>query len=956
MNPVALTDPGLFSLAGPLLLAYGLAALLAVPLVRAFDRTALLVLALLPFGTVVWAGLLLPSVLAEGGRTVSIAWVPALDLTLDMYADALSLVMTLVVAGIGTLVLLYSARYFPAKDDGTSRYTGSLIAFAGVMIGLVLADNLLFLLICWELTGMLSYLLIALRTGKQSARRAAMQAFVVTTAGGLAMLIGAIMLGELAGTYRISEILSAPPSGTAVQVAVILLLVGGLSKSAIFPFQFWLPGAMAAPTPASAYLHAATMVKAGIYLFARLAPGFSDQPSWQPILIGLGGLTMIYGAVQALRQHDLKLLLAYGTVSQLGLMTVVFGVGTADALLAGLTLLIGHALFKAALFFVVGIIDTGAGTRDLTKLSGLRKGQPLLFWTAVMAVGSMAGLPPLLGFVAKEAALAAALEEGSWSVVSTTAIVVGSAFTVAYSVRFVWGAFSDKPGVKAVKTFDTPGLMIVPTQLLVVFGIVGGLLPFLLQETVADYAEQAGPVHEDALALWHGFTPALWLSILAWLLGAAVFVLQRQREKRREQLLQPGGEPGTVYRMIAAGTEEFASRFTAMTHRGSLPVSMGAILLVLILFPGGMLLFAGARPAHVVPWQNIGELVIGVIIVGLAVMILRSKRGLTAVLLVGGIGYAVSVLFILRGAPDLALTQILVETVTLVAALLVMRTLPDTALYEAHPGNRSRAVLAVGVGILMAALALILPGARVQAPISEGLAELAYEYGGGANVVNVILVDTRGWDTFGEILVLVAAATGVASLIFLNRRSGSTPRRPSADLGYLPKPERSTPWLTSNWVPRRSLLLEVVTRLIFHTMVIFSIYVLFVGHDQPGGGFAGGLIVGLALTLRYIAGGTFELGESAPWDVGVILGLGILLAVGTAVGGMFWGDAVLQSEILKADLGIFGQFKFVTSSFFDIGVYLVVIGMVLDVLRSLGAGIDRLDFQDRQVDAGQVRR
>ena len=299
-------------------------------------------------------------------------------------------------------------------------------------------------MIFWELTGILSYLLIAHRTGKRSSRTAASQALMVTTAGGLVMLIGVVMLGVTAGTFTLSEILANPPSGPLITTSIVLMIVGGISKSAIIPFQFWLPGAMAAPTPASAYLHAATMVKAGIYLFARLAPAFAILPLWQPLLMTLGGGTMLFGAVIALRQRDLKLLLAYGTVSQLGLMTLLIGCGNPDALLGGLAMLIAHATFKAPLFFVVGIIDTSTGTRDLTKLSGLRKSMPVVAVMAVLAAISMAGIPPMLGFAAKEAGYAGLLDGGTAGVIGTAVMAVGSAFTVAYSARFLWGAFADQ--------------------------------------------------------------------------------------------------------------------------------------------------------------------------------------------------------------------------------------------------------------------------------------------------------------------------------------------------------------------------------------------------------------------------------------------------------------------------------------------------------------------------------
>ncbi len=445
---------GIFGLAPLFLAGYLLVALISPAVCQAMGRAGMILLALLPAATTAWAAVQIPAVLNGGSRTTQMQWVPSISLAIDLRLDALAMVMTLVIAGIGTLVLLYSARYFPDKDEGLGRYSGSLIAFAGAMLGLVWANNLILLVVFWELTGILSYLLIAHRTGKRSSRAAASQALMVTTAGGLVMLIGVVMLGVTAGTFTLSDILANPPSGPLITTSIVLMIVGGISKSAIIPFQFWLPGAMAAPTPASAYLHAATMVKAGIYLFARLAPAFAILPLWQPLLMTLGGGTMLFGAVIALRQRDLKLLLAYGTVSQLGLMTLLIGCGNPDALLGGLAMLIAHATFKAPLFFVVGIIDTSTGTRDLTKLSGLRRSMPVVATMAVLAAISMAGIPPMLGFAAKEAGYAGLLDGGTAGYIGTAVMAVGSAFTVAYSARFLWGAFADKPGVPA--TAPTP--------------------------------------------------------------------------------------------------------------------------------------------------------------------------------------------------------------------------------------------------------------------------------------------------------------------------------------------------------------------------------------------------------------------------------------------------------------------------------------------------------------------
>ncbi|ACV80242.1 Na+/H+ antiporter subunit A [Nakamurella multipartita] len=950
-----MTSPtGLFAVAPWLLLLYLALAILAPALCRRLGRGALIVLALLPAATTVWAAAMLPSVMNGGALTSSTRWVPALDLAIDLRMDALAMALTLIIAFIGMLVLLYSARYFPADDDGLSKYSGSLVAFAGAMLGLVWANNLILLVVCWELTGILSYLLIAHRAGKKSSRTAASQALMVTTAGGLVMLIGAVMLGTLAGTFTISEILAAPPSGPLVTVSVLLLIVGGISKSAIVPFQFWLPGAMAAPTPASAYLHAATMVKAGIYLFLRLAPAFATLPVWQPVLIALGGGTMLFGAVLALRQRDLKLLLAYGTVSQLGLMTLVIGTGNPDALLGGLAMLIAHATFKAPLFFTVGIIDTTTGTRDLTKLSGLGRRMPLLATLAVLSALSMAGIPPMLGFAAKEADYAGLLEGGTGGYVAVVVMALGSAITTAYSARFIWGAFAAKKDVPAADPAPTSAFMVGPTMAMVAIGLVLGIAPGLLEPLLQSYAQTAGPTHPGAMALWHGWSIPLALSAAGWLIGAAVFLGQRAWERRRDLIARPGAEPGIAYRVGIKGVDVVADGVTNATQRGSLPVSLGAILLVLVLFPGTMLLTSGVGPKDVEVIGQPGTLVICVVILAIAAATLRARRALPAVMMVGGIGYAMAVLFILRGAPDLALTQILVETITLVAALLVLTRLPDDLLFAKHRGNAFRAIIAVAAGALMTGLALIIPGTRVATPVSADLAGPAVEFGGGYNIVNVILVDVRAWDTFGELTVLIAAATGVASMIFLVRRTGRTPRRPTQE-SSTSRPHEPSPWLATNWMPRRSLLLEVVTRMIFHVIVVFSVYVLFVGHDAPGGGFAAGLIVGLALALRYIAGGAYELGEAAPWDPGILMGTGLFISAATAIYGVIAGGAALQSTILKATVPLLGDLKFVTSSIFDVGVYLIVIGLVLDVLRAMGAELDRQGMLERSERTSSTR-
>jgi multicomponent Na+:H+ antiporter subunit A len=897
-----------------------------------FGRATMALFALGPAAVTAWLAAMIPAVARGEVATSRTEWIPALDLSLEFRLDVLSLVMGLVISGIGTAVLVYSVRYFPIGDDGLPKYSGSVLAFAAAMLILVFADNLILLVVGWELTGILSYLLIAHRVRRQPSRRAASQSLMVTSFGGLALLIGAILLGLTSGTFTLSAILADPPAGPAAAIAVALMLLGGISKSAILPFHFWLPGAMAAPTPASAYLHAATMVKAGIYLFARLSPAFATLGFFRPALVGLGAATMIVAGIVALRQRDLKLLLAYGTVSQLGLLTLLIGGGTSETLLAATAMLIAHALFKAPLFFVVGIISNVANTRDLTELSGLGRRMPGVTLLAAVAGLSMAGVPPLFGFVAKEAGYAGLLEGDKLAGWAAVAMAIGSAVTVAYTARFLWGAFASKDRAPSVLAKSVSAWMFVPALGLVVISVILGVVPGPIDTLLA-----AGSRHAESLAAWHGFGLPLLLSAASLLAGLAMFAAQRAVERRRKAMAQPNTGSGASYRAVAHGVEALADRVTAGTQRPSLPISLSAILVVFLLFPGGALLRSQLTVGDSVLAANRFQPILVLVIVGLAIAVLRVGNALAAVLLVGGIGYGVAVLYVGRGAPDLALTQILMETVTLVMALLVIVRMPAGTWTRTATGAArvARGVLAGGVGVLMTALALVIPGQRRAAPVADQFAGQVAETG-GHNVVNVILVDLRGWDTFGEISVLTAAAIGVSSLIFL--------RNPNAVRGAAVLPpvvDNPSSWLATDSVQRPSLLVEVATRLIFHLIVMFSLYVLFVGHDAPGGGFAGGLIAGIALTLRYLAGGRHELAEAAPVDAGVVMGAGLLLASIVAAGSLIVGHAALTAAVWKADLGWLGSVTFGSATVFDIGVYLVVIGVVLEVLRSFGAELDR---------------
>ncbi|HEU4807839.1 MAG TPA: Na+/H+ antiporter subunit A [Homoserinimonas sp.] len=953
------------------LVVFVVAAILAPILTRWLGTRVFYLLALVPVFGLVESVSRASAVLDGDTVRETFSWIPQLGLSVSVRLDVLSWVMTLIVLGVGSLVLVYCARYFSASEPGLGRFAGFFIAFAGAMYGLVIADDVFLLFIFWEATTVFSYLLIGHYIDRKSSRGAALQALLVTTAGGLTMLVGLVLIAVDAGTTSLTAIVRDPPGGALASTAIFLILVGALSKSALVPFHFWLPAAMAAPTPVSAYLHAAAMVKAGVYLVAALAPGFTDIPGWRETLVIVGVFTMLVGGWRAIKQQDLKLLLAYGTVSQLGFLTVILGFGTRDAALAGISLVLAHALFKSALFLVVGIIDHRTGTRDQRKLSGLGRRSPALAVIATVAVISMVGLPPAFGFVAKEAVLTALLESGTAiGVVALVGVAIGSVFTVAYSARFLWGAFATKPEVEQTDVADDrPGILTSPA-VLAVTGLALGLAAAPVGTVLSGYSHGFAGVagREDYhLALWHGLDPALIISAGTLVLGLGMFLMRSRvlaAQNRVPALINAANGYWKVMRLI----DRTAARVTAGTQRGSLPFYLGVILLVMVLAVGATLTVDQPWPTEFLWWDFPGQIAIAVIMAVAAIAAVRATKRFTAVVLVGVTGYGMAALFALQGAPDLAFTQVLVETVTLVAFVLVLRRLPQR-IGVAHPRRRRswlRIILAAGVGITMALVSILALGSRIADPISLDLASLAYEGGHGVNVVNVTLVDIRGWDTMGELAVIIVAATGVASLIFLDRRTDDLPRpaRMSWRDGFLsrqrPVTEPARPrgrqlgddeteetrlaWLLAGRTlapENRSILLEVTVRLLFHSIIVVSLFVLFTGHNAPGGGFAAGLVAGMALVARYLAGGRYELGAAVTIDAGKLLGTGLVLAVGTALVPLFFGVDALTSTWIEAEVWALGHVELVTSTVFDIGVYLIVIGLVLDVLRSLGGEVDR---------------
>jgi multicomponent Na+:H+ antiporter subunit A len=706
------------------------------------------------------------------------------------------------------------------------------------------------------------------------------------------------------------------------------------------------------------------------------------------VVLGLGLATMLVGGYRALRQTDIKLILAYGTVSQLGFLTMVVGLGTPDAALAGLAMLLAHGLFKATLFLVVGIIDHQSGTRDVNKLSGVFRSSRALGIVAGIGAASMAGVPLLAGFVAKESVLEAFVHHaadpgaGPWGMVVLAGLVLGSILTFAYSARFMWGAFATKPGVEPTPFKAVSPSFLAAPAVLSVLSIAYGVWPVPVDGWIQPYAALFASTDPDAgsaadqaghLALWHGLTPALGLTALTFALGLAMY-FGRNAIARFQSRVPAWVDADRAYQLTIGALDDIAVWITGRTQRGSLYFYLAVILSVAFVLPLSAILVAGKPLPEGIYLVDPGsplQLVVGAGIVIGALAAVKANKRFLAVLMVSVTGYGIALLFALQGAPDLALTQMLVETIILVAFVLAMRSLP--AELRDRTGGKYRVVrviIGLGFGATMVFAAIFAMGARIATPVSLQFPQLAYEGGGGQNIVNVTLVDIRAWDTFGEITVLALAATGVASLIFVRGRGdriqasasvaeGSVGRhhgvdpgsRDGAALALSRKFATATrdAWLVAGRTlapERRSIIFEVVTRLIFHSLVIFSLYLLLAGHNLPGGGFAGGLTAGLALTIRYLAGGRFELSEATPISAGALLGVGLAVAAASGVVPLLLGGEVFQTAIIQFWLPVFGDIKFVTSTIFDIGVYIVVVGLVLDVLRSLGAEIDE-HFDER---------
>ena len=710
--------------------------------------------------------------------TDSWVWVEGLGLSIDVRLDGFGTVMALIVSGLGVLILGYAIAYFD-HDERFVRFAGIFVLFAGAMTGLVLSADLFTMFVFWEMTSAFSFLLIGLDDRTEKARKSALRALLTTGMGGLALL-GAVVLFQVeAGTTSFAEMASAPPSSGVVNAALVLVLVAAFTKSAQFPFHFWLPGAMAAPTPVSAYLHSATMVKAGIVLVARMAPIFADRDFWRWSIVVCGGITMLIGGARALKQNDIKLLLAFGTVSQLGFLMILFGLGVPSLTYAGVAHIVAHAIFKAGLFLGVGLVDHTFGSRDITVLSGVGR---RMKWMAALAAAnalSMAGVIPLLGFATKEKALVGLIDAdgyvGAVGVVALVVVVVGSVLTVMYTLRFFMGTFGRRAGAPDTEVHHAPGVgLVAPIVLLAGVSSVVGLVPGVLGELIEVPAKSLDALSKGQLVLWPGINTALVTSAAIVLVGWVAWRTLGDRAWSRSFPLSGERAYDAVYDSALSASR----RVTAISQTGSLVVYLVATMSVVLVAVAVAILWDGSFAIDGLvladSWQQ-AVVVLAVCVGSIALVVVRHRFVSATVL--GVVGFGIAVLFALHGAPDLAVTQLLIETLTLVVFLLVLRQMPRR--FDRPPSWAPRAfrmVVSVAIGVAMSYFALQVFEAREAISVGDDYIALSEPEAGGRNVVNVILVDFRGFDTFGEITVLATAAFGVVNLVRMaqRRRSRST--------------------------------------------------------------------------------------------------------------------------------------------------------------------------------------
>jgi multicomponent K+:H+ antiporter subunit A len=914
-------------------------------------------------GGVALAGLILagagyPAIADGVVMRAQVEWLPSLGLDFTLRMDGLAWMFTVLVTGIGVLVVLY-ARYYMSPQDPVPRFFSYLLGFMGAMLGIVLSGNVIQLIFFWELTSLYSFLLIGYWHHNGGARDAARMALTVTTTGGFFLLVGVLVLGHIVGSYDFDRILA---SGDLIRShdlylpALILILLGALTKSAQFPFHFWLPQAMAAPTPVSAYLHSATLVKAGVFLLARLWPVLAGTDAWFWIVSTVGLSTFVLGAYLAIFQQDLKGLLAYSTISHLGLITLLLGLDSPLAAVAAIFHMMNHATFKASLFMAAGIIDHETGTRDIRRLSGLYRLMPITATLAMVAAAAMAGVPLLNGFLSKEMFFAETIAHHVDSVLDDAlpyVVTLAAMFSVAYSLRFIDGVFFGPPPADLPRTPHTPPIwMLVPVGFLVLACLVVGILPAVtigpfLDTAVRAVLGEATPAY--SLRLWHGFTLALLMSAAAMAGGALLYralrgylaigidgspVLRHLKAQRMFDRLMVS----LSWRLAKSGAQLLSTRRLQPQLRLLVCAALGAALWPLYRrgLQAGDVAPAAIDPAFALVW-----------LVGIACALGAAYQAkfhrLVALILTGGAGLATCITFAWLSAPDLALTQLLVEIVTTVLLLLGLRWLPKR-LEILWPGRVPAAVrlrrlrdlaIAVAVGAGMSTVAYAVMTRPLPDGISRYFVERAYTEGGGTNIVNVILVDFRGFDTLGEITVLAVVALTVYALMRRFRPAPDSlevPEQRRARRGSDGEPGAGQP---SGALGHAFLVPALIMRLLFPVIGTTAVYLFMRGHDLPGGGFVAGLTMSVAFILQYMARGTRWVEARLTILPVIWMGLGLAFALAIGVGAWLFGYPFLTSSFIYADLPVIGRVPLASALIFDLGVFTLVVGATVLILIAL---------------------
>ena len=876
-------------------------------------------------------------------------WLPAFGLSFALRMDGFAWMFASLVTGIGFLVVIY-ARYYMSPADPVPRFFSFFLAFMGSMLGVVLSGNLIQLVFFWELTSLFSFLLIGYWHQSAAARDGARMALVITSAGGLCLFAGALVLGRIVGSYELDALLASGERirGHALYLpALILVLLGAFTKSAQFPFHFWLPHAMAAPTPVSAYLHSAAMVKLGVFLIARIWPVMSGTDAWM-WTVGIVGLcSLLLGAYAAIFQHDLKGLLAYSTISHLGLITVLLGLNSALAAVAAVFHILNHATFKASLFMAAGVIDHESGTRDIRRLNGLYRFMPITATLAMVAAAAMAGVPLLNGFLSKEMFFAESLTvEGPVETLNRALrfiAVLWGMFSVAYSLRFIHGVFFGQPAAGLPRTpKEPPRWMRFPIELLVLACLVVGILPAITIGPILDVGVRAllgaeAPAY--SLAVWHGFTGPLVMSLIALAGGAVLYVLLQgflRRGVEKIPLFPPVDGRRIFDRVLVALSWRWARGLDALLGTRRLqPQLRWAIAAALLagLWPiwqrglqWGPLPSSEIHPALALAWA------VGAVCALGAAWQAKFHR-LVALILAGGAGLVVCLTFVWFSAPDLALTQLLVEIVTAVLLLLGLRWLPKRVPFvwtaagarAALPRRVRDLAIAAASGAGLAAIAYaVMTRPLPDNTISRYFMEHAYPEGGGTNVVNVILVDFRGFDTLGEIAVLGVVGLAVFALL---RRFRPAPESTE------PPPQQKEQSAAS--AAEDLLVPAIIMRLMFPAMALLAVYLLLRGHNLPGGGFVAGLTLATGVILQYMAGGTRWAESRLAIRPVRWIGVGLLLAAATGLGSWLFAHPFLTSHTAHLHLPLLGELHLPSAFFFDLGVFSLVVGATGLVLIAL---------------------